>query len=45
MNDLILGATHKMAEKKDSREGGEEDVIAAIPYESTLQLFDIRRWE
>lgn len=32
-----------MAEKK--RAEREEDVIAAIPCESTLQLFDIRRGE
>lgn len=40
-----LGATHKTAEKKRAEREGEEDVIAAIPCESTLQLFDIRRVE
>ncbi len=45
MSDLVLGATHKMVEEKESREREEEEVIAAIPCEATLQLFDIRWWE
>lgn len=40
------GHTHKMPKKENVGEGRtEEDVIAAIPCKSALQLFDIKRWE